>query len=222
MNAGHLRLLVAAALFALSGCEQLFQNGATRAIEQAEKKEKEGDHEAAVRLYESALDGTPKCAEVHYRLALIYDDKIKDAVSATHHFQRYLALLPRGPHAKDARRFAEADELKIITSFSKGAFVTQEDAVRLKNDNLALRKQLMELHAQRAAPALNAAGNSSRKPIPAGAGTYTVEPGDTLASISRRFFKTSGRWKDIQDANFNSLSGTVKLKPGMTLMIPAK
>ena len=48
-----------------------------------------------------------------------------------------------------------------------------------------------------------------------------MQPGDTLASISRKFYKNnSARWKDIQDANFNALEGTAKLKPGMVLMIP--
>ena len=64
------------------------------------------------------------------------------------------------------------------------------------------------------------AGDPVQKPIPPGAKTYVVQHGDTLASISRKFYKNSGRWKDIQDANFNSLSGTVKLKQGMTLIIP--
>ena len=44
--------------------------------------------------------------------------------------------------------------------------------------------------------------------------------GDTLASISRKFFKSSERWKDIQQANYSKLKGTSKLKPGMTLVIP--
>ena len=106
----------------------------------------------------------------------------------------------------------------------KGAPMSQEDAARLKNDNFELRKQLTELRAQRSGPSSPAMVNGAavQKPAPAGARTYTVQPHDTLASISRRYFKTSARWKDIQDANFNALGGTVRLKPGMTLVIPGK
>jgi len=92
----------------------------------------------------------------------------------------------------------------------------------LKNENQILREQLTALRAQRAMPAatLNAKGEPMQKPIPPGARTYTVQSGDTLAKISRKYYKTPARARDIQDANFNALSGTVKIKPGMVLIIP--
>ncbi|RDJ93504.1 LysM domain-containing protein, partial [Lacticaseibacillus rhamnosus] len=50
--------------------------------------------------------------------------------------------------------------------------------------------------------------------------TYVVREGDTLASISRKFYKSSGRWKKIRDANKHVINDPAKLKPGMTLTIP--
>jgi len=223
-------------LMALSqtGCDQIFQNSRARALETAERKARDGDYRAAVQSYEAALDGSPRSADAHYRLALLYDDKLKSPVSAMHHFQRYLDLSPRGARAKDARDSLKAGEQKLVNSLSRGALMSQEDAARLKNENLKLnsqltdaRKQITELHnlaranAQKAGKNLNAL-DAQPRPIKPGSKTYTVEPGDTLASISRKHFNTSSRWKDIQDANFNTLEGTVKLKPGMTLMIPGK
>lgn len=221
--------LCAAAL--LAGCDQLFQSRSARALDTAERKSKEGDYPAAVQSYEASFDGSPKDADVHYRLALLYDDKLKTPVSALHHFQRYLELAPRGTHAKDARESVNQLELKLGSSLNKGGMVSQSDAVRLKNENLDLRKQLAD--ARKDVSDLRASAHASvqkggkstegtQKPIPAGARTYSVQPGDTLASISRRYYKTAGKWKDIQDANFNALEGTVKLKPGMTLIIPEK
>ncbi|MEI8341086.1 MAG: LysM peptidoglycan-binding domain-containing protein [Verrucomicrobiota bacterium] len=206
----------------LAGCEEAFQDGATRAKEKAEKKYNEGDFPGAIGFYEEALDGTEKGAEIHYRMALIYDDKLKQPVSAIHHFQRYLDLNPKGSHTKDARNFIKDDQMKLVASLTNGALLTQEDAARLKNDNLTLRKQLTELRAMpRFSPQKGGVpGDATQKPIPPGARTYVVQPGDTLALISRKFYKNSERWKDIEDANFNSLGGKVKLKPGMTLIIP--
>ena len=63
------------------------------------------------------------------------------------------------------------------------------------------------------------AADAGKKPGP-GSHTYQVQPGDTFASISRKFFKTKARAGDIQDANLNSVSSPTKLKPGMTLIIP--
>ncbi|MEI6351211.1 MAG: LysM peptidoglycan-binding domain-containing protein [Verrucomicrobiota bacterium] len=222
-------------LFLFTGCDQLFQNHAERELAEAEQKYSSGEYPAAVSLYEAALDGTQKTAEAHYKLALIYDDKLNQPMSAIHHYQRYLDLDAGGSHVKDAQRFLKDARLKVATSSGNGATVTQDEAVRLKNDNLALRKKNMELRAdlesasKARAAALKAMGPKAgglwkqeqvQKPLVDGVRTYTVEPGDTLASISRKFYNSAGRWKDIQDANFNALEGTAKLKIGMTLMIP--
>ena len=61
----------------------------------------------------------------------------------------------------------------------------------------------------------------TQKPLLPGVRTYTVGPGDTFASIARKFYKNNAaRWKDIQDTNFGTVEGTAKIKPGMVLMIP--
>ena len=50
----------------------------------AEKKAKAGDYRGAVTLYEASLDGTAQTAEVHYRLAVIYDEKLRSPLDALH------------------------------------------------------------------------------------------------------------------------------------------
>lgn len=53
--------------------------------------------------------------------------------------------------------------------------------------------------------------------------TYTVQRGDTLVALSRKFYGTDGEWKRILEANKALLGGDpAKLKPGMKLAIPAK
>ena len=49
---------------------------------------------------------------------------------------------------------------------------------------------------------------------------YTVQKGDTLQKISKRFYNTTRRWMKIYDANKDVLSGPDKVYPGMTLNIP--
>ena len=222
------------ALTLLTGCERLFNPRKDQSSEQAERKLAAGDPLGAVLLYEASLDGTAETADIHFKIALIYDDHLQQPVSALHHFRRYLALAPNGTLSKDARKFAQNDELKLAASLGDGASLSQAAGVRLKNDNLALRKQVMDLRAEleemqrkQALPLKNAGVKTPKveqipqqKPLIPGVRTYTVQKGDTLASISRKFYNSPARWKDIQDANFNALSGTAKLKPGMTLMIP--
>lgn len=216
------RVLIAATLLATPACERLFDKGAKESIAAADKKAAAGDYRGAVDLYEGALDGTAKTAEVHYKLALIYDGKLKSPVDALHHMERYIDLVPNGAHVKDAKAYKKEGETKLLTQLSNGSPITQQDAVRLKNENQILREQLTALRAQKAMPAatMNGRGEPVQKPIPPGARTYTVQSGDTLAKISRKFYKNASRARDIQDANFNALEGTVKIKPGMVLIIP--
>ncbi len=234
----YLRLLICATplLFA-AGCSDIFTPGPRRLIKQGEKKYDEGQYREAIRFYERAIDGTLETADIHYRLGLIYDDRLKSPLDALHHFGRYIELAPEGAYAKEARDRIKETELEAITMMAKGAPLTQREGARLRNENLELRKQIIELRSNNSEfreqiadlrrekiAALKRAGvdttKVTRKPIPEGARTYMVEPGDTLAAISRKFYKTSARWKDIQDANFNTLEGTVHLKPGQVLIIP--
>ena len=234
-----------AALFA--GCDQLMQDKGERNYAQAEKKYALQEYPDAVLFYEAALDGTPKTAEIHYKLGLIYEEKINTPVSAIHHFQRYLELTPKGPHAREAQKFLKEDQLKLSASLGNGATVSQEEAKRIKNSNLELQKKVNELKdqldaaqkarvaaaaASKASPSKAMAGKGGVAPTPAkpeqtqkpllpGVRTYTVQPGDTFAAISRKFYNNnSARWKEIQKANFGSVDGTAKLKPGMVLMVP--
>jgi tetratricopeptide (TPR) repeat protein len=224
-------LLLAPALGMLAGCDRLFEQKGEQALNMAREKEKEGDYQGAVQWYEASLDGTVRTAEAHYSMALIFDDKLDNPVAALDHFRRYIELSPAGPHVADARSFADQDAFKLVNMLSKGNFMPQQDAARLKNQNFELQKELTDARKEIAdirTMAKESPGKGGRaadpiqKPIPPGARTYRVEPGDTLRSISRMFFKTPNRWQDIQDANFGLVDGTVKLKVGMTLMIPER
>ncbi|HYR59625.1 MAG TPA: LysM domain-containing protein [Chthoniobacteraceae bacterium] len=215
--------LCAAALFA--GCDRLFDKGSKDDMTAGDKKVAAGDFRGAVGAYEAALDGTEKTANAHWKLALLYDDKLKIPRDAIHHFQRYLELAPNGPHAKDATAMLKQAEMRLALGQGKSTFITQEEAVRLKNDNLQLRKLLAEVRAQKSAapPAASSAakaGEPAQKPIPSGARTHVVQPGETMASIAQKYYNNRARWKDIQDANYYSTEGTPKIKAGQTLIIP--
>lgn len=198
----------------------------TQLTRDADAKAEEGNYLEAIDLYEAALDGTASAADVHYKLGLLYDDKMNDPLNALHHFKRFLTLTPTGKRADEVKNFMKRDELTLLTKLSGDAIVTRTDAVRLRNENLNLRKQIDEHWAQ------NKASGEKEKATPrsappndklknAGKGrNYTVQRGDTLASISRKFYKTSSRWGKILAANPEILAKPADLKPGQTLAIP--
>ena len=165
---------------------------------QGDAKAGEGSFAEAINLYEAALDGTPASADVHYKLGLIYDDKLNDPLNALHHFKRFLALQPSGKRAEEVKRFAKRDELALSTSLAGDSMVPRSELARLTNENLNLRQQLGERWA--AEKLARAAQKNSPKPKSSpneheennsGPRNYTVQPGDTLASIARKFYKSS-------------------------------
>jgi len=50
--------------------------------------------------------------------------------------------------------------------------------------------------------------------------TYTVQRGDTLYSIARKFYGDGKHFRRILDANQNKISDPNKIKPGTNLVIP--
>jgi LysM repeat protein len=209
----------------LSGCNRMGASRHAQLIQDADTKSAQGDFARAINLYEAALDNSESVrnAEVHYKLALLYDDKLKDPVSALHHFKRYLALSPTGAHATDVKNSIKHDEIAALTVLSGDSVITRSEAARLRNENLNLHKEL----EARAVPARSVTdksqeGDASSKKTASRKGdrSYVVQSGDTLFSISRKFYKSPKRWKDILNANRKSIHDPKKLPVGQTLVIP--
>jgi tetratricopeptide (TPR) repeat protein len=213
---------------AFASCDRMVTSRRAQLTEQAEAKANEGKYLEAINLYEAALDGSDSSADVHYQLGLLYDDKMNDPLNALHHFKRFLTLTPTGRRAEEVKTFMKRDQLTLLTQLSGDTMVTQKEAASLRNENLKLRQQLearvAENKAERAAAKAAPVPRSERPPgkqkIPANARTYTVQRGDTLASISRKFYKTPTRWKKILQANKTNIDNPEKLKIGQDLIIP--
>jgi len=231
---------VLALLILQTGCDQFSMPAAKAKVEeQAVDAQKAGDYQRAIRLYESLLDGTAASAKIHYSLALIYDDKLKDPTSALHHFRRYLQMSDDASGKKEVAQFIHRLELEVAAGNAESGIMTKREAARLKNENLKLQEQVTQLQAdlvearkrpsaKDTAKAARDAKGFSKNPTTAVAEravgketrTYVVQKGDTLASIARKFYKSSQRYRDIADANQNQLNGSVNLKIGQTLIIP--
>ncbi len=208
-------------LCGLAGCDRIGSSRCAQLVQEADGKSAQGDFARAVDLYEAALDDSESVrkADVHYKLALLYDDKLNDPVSALHHFKRCLALSPNGPHVKDVKESIKRDEIAALTALSGDSVITRAEAARLRNENLTLHKEL----EARTATSRTASANSanSRKPGSNKAGqTYVVQSGDTLFSISRKFYKSPKRWKAILEANKKNIPDPKDLTIGQTLVIP--
>ena len=220
-----MRFVVLPVLIALlsGGCDRMITPRHAQQLKDAEAKAAAGDFARAISLYESALEDRPGDAEVHYKLALLYDDKMNDPLNALHHFKRYLFIAPSGARANDVKGFVKRDEVALLTSLSGDTLISRAEATRLRNENLSLRKDLDEARGRSHIPAIEQSPTPRRaKEAETAKQTYVVQRGDTLASISRKFYKTSTRWKLLLEANRNVIDNPKKLAAGQRLVIPPR
>jgi LysM repeat protein len=173
-------------------------------LENAEQKgdaeAKSGRFESAIYWYESAL-GTEDRSTVHWKMAEIFGNKLRDPASAAYHYRRILALHGGSSRADAAR--AALHRLEPGLAFTDGS---QGHPTRSSPTTPRTSPE------QAAAEAEKAAKGKVR--------TYAVQTGDTLVSISKKFYQTPARWKDILDANQNQLSNPDELKVGQTIILP--
>ncbi len=209
---------LALAALLIAGCEK--QDNVREAVDLGDKRAKLGAYKEAVRAYESALDGTTKTADVHYKLGVLYDDKLKVPLSAIHHYDRYLELVPTGGRAKEAKGARADCDKRLNLALKDSGLMTTAEAARLRNENERLRKDLAELRAAKPTPPPHAAGAGGTDKMTPGARTHVVEKGETLASIAFKFYGNRANSSKIKDANYNQLGGKDVIRVGMTLIIP--
>ncbi len=192
------------------GCLPVGGADPAKLIADAEERIKLDDVPVAIDLYERALDGTAATSEVHFRLGLLYLDKAGQPLSAAHHFERYLSYRPDGRYAVEARDYRERAEREVLSRSGELGFLTREEAARLKNENLTLRRQLAQKTGK------TGVGGS----VFDRASLYTVESGDTLAVIAGKVYGSQANWKIIEEANRSRMPDLRQLQPGMVLIVP--
>jgi LysM repeat protein len=177
----------------LAGCHQESPE------QKGDAEAKSGRFESAIYWYESAL-GAEDRVTIHWKMADIFSNKLRDPASAAYHYHRILVLRPNG---------ARADASRMALHRLEAGSPSSEGNLNRPKSNLPPRTGSPE---QAAAEGEKAAKGKVR--------TYSVQSGDTLVSISKRFYQAPSRWKDILDANQNQLSNPDELKPGQTIIIP--
>lgn len=51
--------------------------------------------------------------------------------------------------------------------------------------------------------------------------SYTIEKGDTLSQISKRFYGKAKFWRQIHEANRDAIPDPDRIFPGQTIVLPA-
>lgn len=55
-----------------------------------------------------------------------------------------------------------------------------------------------------------------------GGGTYTIEKGDTLSKIAKEHYGNSSAWREIFEANRDTIDDPDRIFPGQVIKLPPK
>lgn len=196
------------------------------------------DIDGAIEWCERALERKPNLALAHRELALMLDGFREDYVAAIYHYRRYLDLRPDTPNREAVEELIRHARMNFAAQIGATPDEWQRD-LQVRNDRIrALETELALWRSgdiQAAAglaslPAAPPAAPSARAPAPApGASeapppavrTHVVSAGETLGTISSRYYGSPAQWNRIFDANRDRIQNPNNVRVGATLVIPA-
>jgi len=102
------------------------------------------DYQAAIEMFEKALDVNPRSASAHFELGILYEQQQGDYASALYHYQKAVALRPDLISADLARQRVQECKRElaktVITPVSTQNL--QRDLDTLRAENQLLKQQL--------------------------------------------------------------------------------
>ena len=198
-----------------------------------------GRIEEALSAFMRVIDARLDAAESHLEAGNIYLQSLKDPVRAIYHFDRFLQLNPNSAQAKQVSQLIESAQKEFVRQLPAEPYQGGLDRIdlmdlieHLKKENALLKQDLARTQqglalksVGSAATATSSNTGSSARPMASqnpsnGPQTHTVESGDTLSTISQRYYGTPSRYMDIYQANRDRLKTANALKIGQKLRIP--
>jgi len=197
--------------------------------------------EAFLKVIEKRNGDAP---ESHLDVGKIYLDHIHDPIAAIYHFRMYLELRPASSQSPVVRELINTAKKQFASTLPGQPLDDHYERVdlldlveRLQNENEQMKAELAAIRAQplptetlRSAPSetpsnIRSTPSSRSAPItsqPAANSSrrHTVSPGETLYSISIRYYGTGKDWRKIYLANRSVMTSETDLKVGTRLVIP--
>ncbi|MDR2432676.1 MAG: LysM peptidoglycan-binding domain-containing protein [Puniceicoccales bacterium] len=174
-------------------------------------------------------------------LGTIYLDKKNDPVTAIYFLKKYADECGNTKQAQIAEQLIDTAKKEFLKSFPAYNGIAQNEAElmeilkSLKNQNAALRQQMVA-HRQKISDyetkidtlqnmlqSANKENLMPHSPYPQSETItiHTVEDGETLSSISNKYYGTSNAWQKIFEANSVTLKNPKNLRIGQQLIIPS-
>ena len=134
-----------------------------------------------------------------------------------------IAALQQKEREKESQeRQMQAQKERVLQDLKEQLKEQQEALATLRSTKLALHHELSSLKVEqtRLQEERSAAAHSHTERRQLGQKRHLVVAGDTLSTISQQYYGTSKRWREIYDANQESISNPKQIKVGSELVIP--
>jgi LysM repeat protein len=224
---------------ALVGCDDDKNSGArTVELDDADFRqglayEKQHESRRALECFLKVIDSRKGAAESHLEAGRMYLD-LKEPLSAIYHFNEYIRLKPTSDQSKIVRQMIKTAEKVYLEQIpgrplepdATGNTEQNVSIQKLKIENERLKREVSELsrvNKVSETTSSNPPASNNSKTTTGGSKTtttYIIKSGDTLNSISRKFYGTDQRKTEIYNANKKKIRDPQKLQVGVAIEIP--
>ncbi len=197
---------------------------------------KNGDSDRKTRALEEFLKVIERrraAPKSHLEVGLLYIGGHvgdPDPISAIYHFKKYLEYIPAADseQGRRVRGQIERAERIFMASLPGDPYQTQSsgsNAMQLEELIKSLREENQKLQAKleqltTSTQEFSLQDNRPQTPATPRTRVYKVTQGDTLFKIASKVYGDPGRWREIYDANRQTLRRENDLQPGQELLIP--
>ncbi len=205
---------------------------------------RQGNEEEALDEFLSVTRRIVQSPQSHIEVGrlLMKLENRRDPVAAIYHYRRFIELSPESKAAATVEQLIVTAEREIIRKLPGEPYVEHLEALRLREENSRLKRELADMRvrlglpldtADDLQPLSTAAGPTSpsppsvppapvKPPVPSAPRTHVVQQGDSLYAISRKFYGDSAHIDLIFNANRDVLINKRSLKIGQKLRIPPR
>lgn len=195
--------------------------------------EKQHEPRRALESFLRVIDSRKGAAESHLEAGRMYID-LKEPLSAIYHFNEYIRLKPTSDQSKIVRQMIKTAEKLYLEQIpgrplepdAIGTTDQNSQIQKLRAENEKLKRDISELtriNKVSEVPMSNSASTTGTKTTSSSSKssvTYMIKSGDTLTSISKKFYGTELRKTEIYNANKTKIKNPTKLQVGVTIEIP--
>lgn len=117
-------------------------------LKKAEAEKQRRNYTEAAECYEQALKLNPDSAAIHWAVAILDEQQLKDLAGAIYHYQRFVKLNTEPERAKTANVFIERAKRSLIASMPNSPMENASEMNDLLQKNRALQDEVDKLRQQ--------------------------------------------------------------------------